>query len=451
MKRDLLSITLWKTRIVLWLGAILVGAAAAFFAWSSSWIEEFRDFWFEELPWLPLIVTPLGIMIVVWITRHWVPGARGSGIPQAIAALQNPDEKYRSGLLSFRIAVAKLLLTLVGLGAGASIGREGPTVHIGASIMYRLGRFARFPHHLLERGLILAGGAAGISAAFNTPIAGIMFAIEEMARSFEERSSGAVITAVVLAGVFAMATLGNYNYFGNTSASVKSLGDWAAVPICGLAGGLLGGMFSETLIQGSRKLVPVIKRAPLRFAFVAGIALALLGMATDGATFGTGYHDSKDILMGVSEASVWYPLLKMLATWLSYFTGIPGGIFAPSLAAGAGIGADLAPLVPTAPVAAVVLLGMVAYFTGVLQTPITSAVIVMEMTDNQDMILPILATSFLAMGASRLICRQSVYWAMAEDLLERFEAKKQDQGAEEVVEPGSDTARNVEPDQPGKQ
>jgi len=426
---NLLSVSAWRVRLVLWLGAIMVGATAAFFAWSGDYVEELRGELFAEHLWLPLLITPLGIMLSVWVTRHWAPGARGSGIPQAIAALQNPDEHYRLKLLSFRIAFWKLVLTLLGLFSGASIGREGPTVHIGASIMFRLGRLAQFPHHLLERGLILAGGAAGISAAFNTPLAGIMFAIEEMARSFEERSSGAVITAVLLAGVLAMALLGNYTYFGHTDVSMETASAWIAVPVCGVIGGLMGGLSSITLIQGSRRLVPVIKRAPMRFAFLVGMLLALMGLWTEGASFGSGYHHARDILAGTSESGIGFSLAKIVATWLSYFTGIPGGIFAPSLAAGAGIGAELSGFLSATPTEALVILGMVAYFTGVVQTPITSAMIVMEMTANPSMVLPILGTAFVALGSSRLICRNTVYWSLAEDLLEKQETRAEQRAA----------------------
>lgn len=449
LKDNIFSLTVWKTRVVLWIGAILVGLLAAFFAWAADGVEGYRVFAFDKLPWLPLAVTPLGLMAAVWITRHWAPGARGSGIPQAIAALQNPDDSYRLKLLSWPIVFWKLVLTLLGLLCGASIGREGPTVHIGAAIMFRLGRLARFPHHLLERGLILAGGAAGISAAFNTPIAGIMFAIEEMARSFEERSSGAVITAVVLAGVIAIAIHGNYTYFGNASTPFNDATDWYAVIVCGICGGLAGGLFSEALIQGSRRLVPLIKRAPLRFAFVTGLLIALLGIVTDGATFGTGYHHAKDIVAS-GESNVFFPLLKLLATWLSYFTGIPGGIFAPTLATGAGLGADLALLMPDTTVTTVVLLGMVAYFTGVVQTPITAAVIVMEMTANQKMVLPILATAFLAFAISKLICRTSVYWALAEDLLVKYEERKQSgEQTDETDDAAPETRPGNRPDNNG--
>lgn len=416
---SLLSFNAWRIRLTLWLGAILIGLIAASFAWAGDHIEALRNQIFSNNPWYPLFITPLGLTLAVWLTRKVAPGARGSGIPQAIAALQNSDESYRLKLLSFRIAFWKLLLTLFGMFCGASIGREGPTVHIGASVMFRLGRLAQFPHHLLERGLILAGGAAGISAAFNTPLAGIMFAIEELARSFEERSSGAVITAVLLAGVIAMALLGNYSYFGNTDVSLSLSASWLAVPICGIIGGFLGGLFSTALIQGNRRLVPIIKKAPLYLAALAGLLIALLGIWTDGASFGSGYHHAKAIITGASNSGFEFTLAKIFATWISYLTGIPGGIFSPSLAAGAGLGSELAPLIPAAPVSAVVILGMVAYFTGVVQTPITAAMIVMEMTANPSMVLPILATAFIALGTSKLICRETVYWALAEDLLEK--------------------------------
>lgn len=423
-QNSLLSVNAWRVRLVLWFGAIIVGAVSAGFAWSGDEIESLRTELFDHYRWSPLIITPLGIMISVWITRHLAPGARGSGIPQAIAALREPDEPYRLKLLSLPIAFWKLVLTLLGMFCGASIGREGPTVHIGASIMFRLGRLARFPHHLLERGLILAGGAAGISAAFNTPLAGIMFAIEELARSFEERSSGAVITAVLLAGVLAVALLGNYRYFGYTDATISSPSAWLAVPICGVAGGLLGGLFSTALIQGTRRLVPYIKRSPMRLAFLAGLLIALLGIWTDGASFGSGYQHAKGIITGVEDSGIGFTASKIAATWVSYFTGIPGGIFSPTLAAGAGLGAELAPLTPSTPVAAVVILGMVAYFSGVVQTPITAAMIVMEMTANPEMILPILATAFIALGTSKLVCKTTVYWALAEDLIEKHEEKQ---------------------------
>lgn len=407
------SISHWKSRLVFWGGALIVGAVAALFASASEYANHAVRAWVAWGAWLPFLVSPLGLMGVLWLTRRVFPASEGSGIPQAIAALELKTEAGRASLLTLRIAVGKIILTLIGLLIGASIGREGPTVHIGAAVMYSAGRLTRFPQHTRERGLILAGGAAGIAAAFNTPIAGIMFAIEEMSRSFEERTSGTLLIAVILAGVTATAINGNYTYFGSTSAALGGEA-WWIVPACGVVGGLLGGAFSQTLISGTQRVVPWMRRYPYRVAAACGLAIALIGLLSGEQTYGTGYDEAKGILTQTHPAGFLYPFFKLLATIVSYVSGIPGGIFAPSLAAGAGVGADLARAFPFVPPAAVIILGMVSYFSGVVQTPITAFVIVMEMTGNHAMLLPLMAASFIAYGVSRLICPEPIYRVLAQ-------------------------------------
>jgi len=415
--KSLLSADAWKIRVLFWSGAVIVGLAASAFAISS----EYANDWFHQVirysPYAPFIVCPLGLVLVSWLTRRFFPGSQGSGIPQSIAALQLQGHAARTRLLSFRIAFGKVFLTLLGLLSGASIGREGPSVHIGAAIMFSLGRFARFPHHYMDRGLILAGGAAGIAAAFNTPLAGILFAVEEMGRSFEERTSGVLLTAVFLAGVTAVAVLGNYTYFGTTSAALDPSQILAPILVCGVVGGLLGGLFSTVLIAGSNRIAPLLRRRPVLVATVCGLGIATAGFLSSNTVFGTGYEEAKAIITGTSELPASYPFMKMLATTFSYLSGIPGGIFAPSLATGAGVGAELANWLPGFPVAAVIILGMVGYFTGVVQTPITAFVIVMEMTDNHDLLLPLMATAFVAYITSRLVCPEPIYRALARNFL----------------------------------
>ena len=352
---------------------------------------------------------------LAWATRNLFPGSQGSGIPQAIAALES---RRKSIVLSLRIAVGKILLTLAGLTIGASIGREGPSVHIGASIMYSLGRFARFPAHYMERGLILAGGAAGIAAAFNTPLAGIVFAIEEMSKSFEQRTSGIVTIGVVIAGVTALATLGPYHYFGTSDAAMGGASSWLAVLVCGVVGGLLGGLFSTALIQGSRRLVPFMREHPYMVAFVCGLIVAVIAYVSNYSSSGTGYNTAKAIITGQAEWDPLYPLTKMGSTLASYLSGIPGGIFAPSLATGAGVGANLGHWLPVAPLAVMVILGTVAYFSGVVQSPLTAFIIVMEMTNNQEMLLALITTSFIAYGVSHLVCPQPIYHALSQAFLQ---------------------------------
>jgi len=417
--KDLISARAWHGRLVFWTGAVLVGLVAALFAQGSEYANHLHKQAMNISPWSTLILAPAGLVLIAWLNRKFFPGAQGSGIPQAIAALEMTNTTYRRSLLTFRIAFGKILLTLLGLLSGASIGREGPTVHIGAAIMFSLGRLVRLPAEYLERGLILAGGAAGISAAFNTPLAGIIFAIEEMSRSYEQRSSGTLLTAVILAGITAVALQGNYAYFGVSQAKLNLMSSaWLAVVAVSIAGGLAGGLFSLFLIRGSRLIAPWHQRRPLLIAAVCGIAIALIGLASGGSSYGTGYDEARLLVTGEGELEGSYAILKILATIASYLSGIPGGIFAPSLAVGAGIGDNMASLFSAVPADAIVILCMVAYFSAVVQAPITSIVIVMEMTANQTLLLPIMAASFIAYGISRIICPEPIYRALALPFLE---------------------------------
>lgn len=418
-KRKFFSASAWRVRLVFWAGALLVGLVCAAFALLADRADEV----FHELvalgDWVPLVVTPLVMVALAWATRNLFPGSEGSGIPQAIAALES---RRKSVVLSLRIAVGKILLTLIGLSAGASIGREGPSVHIGASIMYSLGKYARFPAHYMERGLILAGGAAGIAAAFNTPLAGIVFAIEEMSKQFEQRTSGLITIAVVIAGVTALATLGPYHYFGTSDAMMTDAMSWLAVPISGVVGGLLGGLFASGLIIGARHLAPVIKAQPYRVAFVCGLGVASFAYLSGYSSSGTGYAAARSIITGEASWDPFYPLMKIGATLSSYLSGIPGGIFAPSLATGAGVGANLGHWISVAPLPVMVMLGMVGYFAGVVQSPLTAFIIVMEMTNNQEMSLALITTSYIAYGVSHLVCPQPIYHALSQAFLSRESA-----------------------------
>jgi H+/Cl- antiporter ClcA len=416
----LFSPRLWLQRLVFWVGAIAIAGVAIVFAMGAARLDVLLHRGLVWSPYLPFVITPLGMALVVGLTRFF-RGSEGSGIPQTIAALSMREIGMRSKVLSLRIAAGKIGLTLLALISGASVGREGPTVQIGASIMHAIGRVTRFSRHDLDKGLILAGGAAGISAAFNTPLAGIVFAIEEMSRSFEERTSGTITTAVIVGGVVSLAVLGDYTYFGHTAASLRFGEGWIAVGVCGVAGGLLGGVFSYLLLLAARglpgRLGPFMREQPVAFGALCGLLLAIIGFASHGTTFGTGYSEARSIVEHTESMPASFGILKMLATVVSYVSGIPGGIFSPSLAAGAGFGANLALFMPYAPPAAVALLGMVAYFAGVVQAPITSFVIVMEMTDNHEMLLPLMATSLIATGISRLVCPEPLYAKLAEGFL----------------------------------
>lgn len=422
----LLSARQWLRRVAFWVGALLVGGAAIAFATLADQAGDLFQLSITGRPWLPFLLAPAGLAISCLLTRKIFPGAQGSGIPQVIAALHMQDPARIDAVLSTRIAIGKVLLTLVGLGCGASIGREGPTVQVGATIMHALGRSLRLPRHDAYRAMILAGGAAGVAAAFNTPLAGVVFAIEELSHSFEARTSGKVLTAVIIAGITTMATVGNYTYFGTAPARLDFGVGWVAVAVCGVCGGLAGGLFSRLLLAFARGVPGLagrqIARHPIMFAASCGLLLAIFGWASDGTTYGTGYAQAHVLVSGGAALPQTFFVLKFAASVVSYVSGIPGGIFAPSLAVGAGLGHAISQVLTQAPASAIVLLGMVGYFSGVVQAPITATVIVMEMTDDQRVTVPLMATAMLAYGVSRLVCRRPLYATLARRFLERPKA-----------------------------
>lgn len=418
----LTSPRLWTRRLAFWAGAGLVALVAIAFARLADGAQDLFDVATAGTrAWLVLVIAPCGFALSVYLTRTVFPGAQGSGIPQVMAALQMTDSRMIERVLSLRVGLGKILLTLLGLASGASIGREGPTVQVGASIMQALGRALRLPRVETQRGLVLAGGAAGVAAAFNTPLAGVVFAIEELSHSFESRTSGMVLTAVILGGIATLALTGNYTYFGITSVGLPLGSGWIAVILCGLIGGLLGGSFSALLLAFPRNLPGQIglwvKSHPIQFAGFCGLGIAVIGLLSQGATYGTGYAQARALVEGDSRLPVTFFILKFLATVFSYLSGIPGGIFAPSLSVGASLGSWLAQFFPHSPARAIVLLGMVGYFAGVVQAPITAFVIVLEMTANQQMTIPIMATAWLGYAASRLVCRRPLYGSLARRFL----------------------------------
>jgi H+/Cl- antiporter ClcA len=403
----------WQRRAIFILGGLIVGLVAVGLAVASDFVQSVFNRVAGHSPYIPLVLTPLGFALVVFMAVRFFPNTQGSGIPQAIAARHLQDTDSRAELVGLRVAIGKVFLTLLGLLVGASTGREGPTVQVGASVMFLMGRLT--PRR--QPGLILAGAAAGVAAAFNAPLAGVVFAIEEMSRSFELRTSGLLIGAVILAGLTAQAILGDYTYFGHTSASLRIGTAWMAVPLCGVIGGFAGALFSRILVAVPDHLptrVQVwIKVHPVLFAIACGFGVAICGFVSDGGVYGTGYQQARAVLHHTGTLPIDYAPLKLLATALSSISGIPGGIFSPSLSIGAGIGADISHFFHHAAPGPIVLLGMVAYFTGVVRAPITGFVIVSEMSGDHGMLVALMATALIADGSARLINPEGVYHLLA--------------------------------------
>jgi H+/Cl- antiporter ClcA len=251
-----------------------------------------------------------------------------------------------------------------------------------------------------------------------------VFAIEELSRRFEGPVNGVVFIAVIIAGMTALSLQGNYSYFMVEATQLGTLHAFAAVLVCGFFGGGLGGVFNSLLLHGGDRLGPLRKEYPYLFAAACGLLLAAIGMISGGLTYGTGYEQANPALLAGEGNGPLYPLFKLAATVISYLSGIPGGIFSPSLAIGANLGVELAPLLPSAPGTAIALLGMVAYFAGVVQAPLTAVVIVMEMTNEPSMLLPLLATALLAQWVSRHVCPRSLYRTLAGSFLQQPDGRR---------------------------
>jgi H+/Cl- antiporter ClcA len=406
--KSLWSIPHWKSRLLLWGAAAAVGVAAVAFAELADVAQTALRRILGVSRWWPWLLAPAGFFAITWVTQRYFRGAEGSGIPQTIFALRPNAGAQGEAVLKPLVVIGRVVLAAVGLLCGGSIGREGPTVHVGAVIVHSVARW--MPHGRLEaqrRALVLAGGAAGVAAAFNTPLAGIVFAIEELSRSFEERASGTTLTAVILAGVVAIALVGDYTYFGQPTVPTQVRAITPAIVALAIACGLAGGLFSRLTLESVRRLPGIVGRIrrerPALFAGLCGLGVAAIGAFSGGLTYGTGYTEARSILESHAHLSWSYAPARALATLLSYLSGIPAGLLAPSLSVGAGFGQFIADILGQTSAVPFAILGMCGYLAGVTQAPLTSLVIVMEMTSQHAMVLPLMVTAAVATAISKLI------------------------------------------------
>ena len=517
----LLSWSAWWRHLLIIIAACLAGVFALFFREMDIWGFEFfraltgKHEWmgFKVEGWLGVVLgmalITVSMIVIMRLRDVFFPGTEGTGIPQAIASLHVKEGPIRQYMLSGRILIGKTILLCIGLFSGMTIGREGPSVHVGACFMYLITKITRFPRHLVQRGLILGGGGAGIAAAFNAPVAGMIFAMEEIGRSFDKNNASAIVRIVVIASVVVVAVLGwDYLFYGSINRSFGfDLMHWLAVPVIAVIGGFLGGFFARGVVWGTPIVNRNVRKHPYLTAGALGLCLAGLGLASDGQSYGSGYPQARAILMyrgtdyyGVLEQEKtatteelyvaykslvsqrtlitdqdildnsveeidmawktlgdaderdfydqwhrpegypwWYPFAKAGGNYFSLVSGIPGGLFDPSLSVGAGLGnmcADLFhDLFGGINPQFVIMLFMVSYFAGVVQSPITVFVIMIEMTDARFVTLPLMVAAILGYECSHLVCKTAIYEALAEIFLGGIEKRAKEQGIESEPAP----------------
>jgi CIC family chloride channel protein len=372
--------------------------------------------------WLVILIPTLGALAAGLFLEFAAPQARGSGIPQVKVAYAT-----KSGYVRMRDAIAKFAIGALQIGSGSSLGREGPTVQICAGVATGLGKLAGVSQPNVKR-MMPVGAAAGIAAAFNAPIAAVTFTIEEIVGTLDQTLLSGVIVAAALAAVVERSVLGVDPVFTvATSHGLDSASSLVLYAALGVAAALVSVAFTSSLLELRRRFSRT-RRIP-RWAqpaiggLVTGVlaVVALAAFHAPGIT-GGGYALLDGALAGdlVVKALLAICALKLVATVWSYGSGGAGGIFAPSLCIGGMLGGAIGYLDvalfdhPHAVVGSFALVGMGAVFAGTIRAPITSVLIIIEMTNGYSLILPLMIANMSAYGLARSLRPTPIYEALLE-------------------------------------
>ena len=383
----------------------------------------------------------VGAGIAVSLVRAVAPETAGSGIPHLKAVLHN----LRS-LRWMPVLLVKFFGGIAAIGGGLTLGREGPTVQIGGAIGQMVsGWFTTTPRE--RQALIAAGAGAGLAAAFNAPLSGLVFVLEEAQRDFAPTIFTAVLIASVSADVVTRLLMGQEPVFHVVTHATPSLASLPAALVIGVLAGVLGVAFNRGLVR-SLDLFQTLKTWPAwAVGGVTGAAIGLVGwLAPD--VLGGGDRLVQRTLSGDVSLGAIAPLfvIRFALTMASYGCGAPGGIFAPLLILGALIGLaighaghHLAPQVVDSPIAFAVL-GMAAYFTAIVRAPLTGIVLMIEMTNDYALILPLVVACVAAYGVADMLGDRPIYEALLERDFERSQEPPELEGTllvEVTILPGA--------------
>ena len=396
-----------------WAAGALSGLVAVGYARAFAILEERFRAVAAESAWALFIACPLAFFASWALVFVFSQEASGSGIPQLMAAAApGASASLIDRMVGMRAAVVKILSSCIAIAGGGAIGREGPTLQISGAIFRAVRtRLPKFWPRVPTSSMLLAGGAAGLAAAFNTPLGGIVYAIEELARAHIASFRSGVLHAVLVAGLVAQLILGPYLYLGFPQVGVWSNRDLPACALMGAAAGLVGALWARALFS------MVLFRGRLNgatrqglFALAAGLGFAGLAWLAGSAVLGSGRGVIETLLFdNPAPVSVGVLLGRLAGSFLSFAAGGAGGIFAPALASGAALASSLAPAFAPVDARLLIVLGMVAFLTGVTRTPFTSFVLVLEMTDRHSAIFPMMIAAMSAYATAHVVDHESFY------------------------------------------
>jgi H+/Cl- antiporter ClcA len=382
----------------------------------SRQLHIYHSFSVPVHPWYLLFIAPVLYLVAYLIVQRYAPYSRGSGIPQVMAAidLANPKENHKvHKLLSIKVIAVKVASSLLMVMGGGAIGREGPTIQIAGSVFRTVNQWipASWPK-ISRRNMIMTGAAAGLAAAFNTPLGGIVFAVEELTKTHISYYRTAIFSAVIIAGLTAQYYLGPYLYLGYPDVSNLSSFVFTGVVLVAVITGIMGSLMCKAILaifRWKRNFTPF-----QNIIFVIGCSLIMTSIAlfinTD--ILGSGKELMKTVLFTADKRVAWYvPVFRTIGPLFSFTTGAAGGVFAPALSAGASFGAITAEWFHLSAVNSnlLILAGMVGFLTGVTRTPFTSAILVLEMTNSHNVIFHLMLAAMVASICSLIVDKHSFY------------------------------------------
>jgi chloride channel protein, CIC family len=365
-------------------------------------------------PWRRLLFPVGGSLVIGYLLYRYFPNARGSGVPQTKAALF-----AREGRITLRTVIGKFVCTSATLASGIPLGREGPSVQVGGGIASVLGRLLGLNNEQVKN-LIPVGAAAAIAAAFNTPLAAVLFALEEIMGDLNAPVMGAVVLASATSWMVLRLLLGNNPLFKVPQYQLVSPWEFAAYAVLGVFGGFVSVAFTRLLLGMRARFLQLPRNTVWFQPLAGGLLVGIMGWFVP-QVMGVGYEFVGDALNGrmVFHLMVLLLVLKLFAVTTSYASGNAGGIFGPALFIGAMVGGIVGMIAHhffpafTATPGAYALVGMGAVFAGIVRAPMTSVVMIFEMTQDYAVIVPLMIANLVSLFIASRLQHEPIYEALA--------------------------------------
>ncbi len=391
---------------------VLAGLAAVLFTLAIEWVHR-ALFGLDPGPARLFLVPTVASLLAGVLLATVFPDVRGSGVPQTKAAF-----RLHGGVIPFRVPVGKFLMGALCVGSGHSMGREGPSVQIGAGVASAIGQWVGLPAERV-RELVPVGAAGALAAAFNTPVSAVIFALEEIIGDLNAPLIGSTVVASVASVMVERSILGNEPLFRVPAYHLMHAAELGAYAALGIIGGVISVVFCRTLLRVRRATLTLSATGKVFLPAAGGALVGLIIIAVP-QVMGVGYEYIDQALNGGLMINTLLVLgaVKIVATLVSYTTGNAGGIFAPSLFIGAMAGGAvgtathwLAPF-PTADPGAYALVGMGALFAGIIRAPLTSVFMIFEITQDYQILVPLMVANLMSFLISRHYLPVPIYHAL---------------------------------------